>query len=316
MAQLWLTSSLGGYLYSPKLSKEMREQAAPMFVFRNFVDISEKGLGAQAGDRVIFDKQLRIDSRGGTLVETTTMPKNSIKFTTGTVVVNELGNGVNYTQKLETLAQFNMKDRFQKGLVQDQKDTIDSLVATQFQSAKFKAVASSTASTVFTSNGTATLTATANISDKNWRDIVDYLMTAQVPKFKGGDYYMAILSVKSMRGVYDYLQAVAQYAEPEFRFKNEIGQYYSARGIAENNILSNTKGSSGAFGEALFFGDEAVVESVALPEELRYEATDVGRSQTLAWYAIAGWAKMWDLVADDLNSTGKGIERIVHVTSA
>ena len=91
MANLWSVNSTGGYLYSPKLSKQMREQAAPMFIFRQFVDISEKGLGANAGDRVIFDKQLRIDTRGTTLVETTTMPKNTIKFTTGTNVVNEYG---------------------------------------------------------------------------------------------------------------------------------------------------------------------------------------------------------------------------------
>lgn len=317
MAQgVWTTASLGGYLFSPKLSDQMRAQAAPMFVFRNFVDLSEKGLGANKGDKVPFVKQLRIDTRGNTLVETTTMPRNTIKFTTDSVQVNEYGNGVDYTQKLESLAQFNMKDQYQKGLVQDQKDTIDSAICVQFQSAKFKAVATNTATTVITSNGTATATASANISDKNVRDIVDTLMLKQVPKFKGGDYYMGILSVRSMRGVYDYLQAVAQYAEPEFRFKNEVGQYYSARHVAENNILSNALGSATTYGEGLYFGDEAVVESVAVPEELRYQETDVGRSKTLAWYAILGWKKMWDLTNDDLNSTGKGIERIIHVTSA
>lgn len=315
MAQgVWVTGSLGGYLYSPKLSKQMREQAAPLFVFRNFVDLSEKGLGANAGDRVPFAKRLRIDSRGGTLVETATMPKNTIKFVTDSVLVTEYGNGVNYTGKLEALAEFNMKDQYQKGLVEDQKDTIDNAIATQFQSAKYKAVCTNTATTIFTTNGTATITATANLSDKNVRDVVDYLMIAQVPKFKGGDYYIGILSVKSMRGVYDYLQAVAQYAEPEYRFKNEVGQYYSARHVAENNILSNTKNTS--YGEGLYFGDEAVVEAVAKAEELRYEEVDVGRSKTLAWYAILGFKKMWDLANDDLNSTGKGIERIVHVTSA
>jgi N4-gp56 family major capsid protein len=292
----------------------MREQAAPLFVFRNFVDLSEKGLGANSGDKVPFVKQLRIDTRGGTLTETATMPMNTIKFTTDSVQVTEYGNGVNYTQKLETLAEFNMKDKYQKGLVQDQKDTIDYNIALQFQSAKFKAVATNTATTSFFSNGTAIGNPGANISDKNVRDIVDYLMLAQVPKFKGGDYYIGILSVKSMRGVYDFLQAVAQYAEPEFRFKNEVGQYYSARHIAENNILSNVLNSS--YGEALYFGDEAVVEAVALPEELRYEETDLGRSKKLGWYAILGWKKMWDITNDDLNSTGKGIERIVHVTSA
>lgn len=317
MAQgVWTTGSLGGFLFSPKLSKQMREQAAPMFVFRQFVDVSEKGLGANKGDRVPYVKRLRIDSRGGTLVETATMPRNTIKFITDSVLVTEYGNGVDYTQKLESLSEFNMKDQYQQGLVQDQKDTIDSAIATQFQSAKFKAIVLNTATTSFYSNGTATGTASANLSDKNWRDIVDYLMISQAPKFKGGDYYMALLSVKSMRGAYDYLQAVAQYAEPEFRFKNEVGQYYGARGVAENNILSNAKGSNGAYGEALFFGDEAVVESVAVPEELRYEEEDLGRSKTLAWYAILGFKKMWDIVSDDLNATGKGCERIVHVTSA
>lgn len=316
MQAVWSTGSLGGYLYSAKLSKEMREQAAPMYVFRNFVDISEKGLGANKGDKVAFVKRLRIDTRGGTLIETNTMPRNTIKFTTDSILVTEYGNGVDYTQKLETLAAFNMKDQFQKGIVQDQRDTIDNAIATEFKSAKIKAVATNTATTIFTSNGTATATASANISDKNIRDIIDQMGIKQIPKFKGGDYYIGILSVKSMRGVYDFLQAVAQYAEPEFRFKNEVGNYYGARLVAENNILSNAIGSGTQFGEAVFFGDEAVAEAVALPEELRYQETDVGRSKTLAWYAILGWKKMWDLTNDDLNSTGKGIERIIHVTSA
>lgn len=317
MAQgVWVTGSLGGYLFSPKLSKQMREQAGPLYVFRNFVDLSEKGLGANKGDKVPYVKRLRIDTRGGTLIETATMPRNTIKFITDSVQVTEYGNGIDYTGKLETLAEFNMKDQYQKGLVEDQKDSIDNAIATQFQLAEFKAIALNTATTSFYTNGTATGTAAANISDKNVRDIVDYLMQKRVPKFKGGDYYIGILSVKSMRGVYDYLQAVAQYAEPEFRFKNEVGQYYGARHVAENNVLVNTKGSNGAYGEALYFGDEGVVESVALPEELRYEEEDVGRSKTLAWYAILGFKKMWTLSVDDLNSTGVGIERIVHVTSA
>lgn len=312
---VWMTNSLGGFLYSPKLSSQMRMQASPMYVFRQFVDIKED-FGKNKGDTVEFDKQLRIDTRGGTLTETATMPKRKIKFMKGSVVVNEYGNGVDYTGKLETLSEFNMKDKYQKGLVDDQKDTIDRAVATQFQSAKYKAVCTNTATTVFTTDGTATITSTANPSDKSIRDIVDQMGIYQIPKYKGGDYYMGLLSIKAMRGVYDYLQAVAQYAEPEFRFKNEIGQYYSCRMVQENNVLSNTKGSGSTYGEGIFFGDEAVVECVALSEELRYEEADVGRSKTLAWYAIMEFKKMWDLGTDDLNSTGKGIERIIHLTSA
>ena len=80
----------GTYLYSPKLSKQMREQAAGSYVFRQFVD-KKDGLGAHAGDTVKFTKRLRIDTAGTTLVETTTMPINQIKFVQGSATVNEYG---------------------------------------------------------------------------------------------------------------------------------------------------------------------------------------------------------------------------------
>lgn len=312
---VWMTNSLGGYLYSPKLSSQMRMQASPRYVFRQFVDIKED-FGKNKGDTVQFDKQLRIDSRGGTLTETETMPKRKIKFMKGSVVVNEYGNGVDYTGKLEALSEFNMRDQYQKGLVDDQLDTIDRAAAAQFTSAEIKAVATNTATTVFTTDGTATITATANPSDKTVRDIVDQMGIYKIPKFKGGDYYMGLLSIKAMRGVYDYLQAVAQYADPEFRFKNEIGKYYSCRMVEENNVLLNTIGNGSTYGEGVFFGDEAVIECVAMPEELRYEEEDVGRSKTLAWYAILEFKKMWSIATDNLNSNINGIERIVHLTSA
>jgi len=313
MAQtLWVNE--GSYLRSPKLSAQMREQAAPFYVWRQFVNIKE-ALGKNAGDTVEFTKRLRIDTRGGTLTETATMPANRIKFVKDSVTVNEYGNGVNYTQKIETLSEFNIRNQMEKGLVDDQKDTIDNAIATQFKLAKFKAVCTATTKTgvVFTTNGTATATASNNPSDKNIRAVIDYLKKKQVPKI--GTHYVGILSVDAMSGLYDYLQAIAQYAEPEFRFKDEIGRYYGCRFVEDNNILDNSAGAS-SYGEGVIFGEEAVLEAVALPEELRYEETDLGRSKKLGWYAILGFKKIWDLTNDDKNSTGKGIERIVHITSA
>jgi len=292
----------------------MREQAAPFYVWRQFVNIKE-ALGKNASDTVEFTKRLRIDSRGGTLTETATMPTNRIKFVKDSVVVKEYGNAVNYTQKIETLSEFNIRNQMEKGLVDDQKDTLDNAIATQFKLAKFKAVCTATTKTgvVFTTNGTATATASNNPSDKNIRAVIDYLKKKQVPKI--GTHYVGILSVDAMSGLYDYLQAIAQYAEPEFRFKDEIGRYYGCRFVEDNNILDNSAGAS-SYGEGVIFGEEAVLEAVALPEELRYEETDLGRSKKLGWYAILGFKKIWDLTNDDKNSTGKGIERIVHITSA
>ena len=119
-----------------------------------------------------------------------------------------------------------------------------------------------------------------------------------------------------MAGVYDYLQAIAQYAEPSFRFNDEIGRYYGTRFVEDNNILSNTIGNGSIYGEGVVFGEEAVSEAVALPEELRFEEDDLGRSKKYAWYSILGWKKTWHLATDDSNSTNQGIERIVRVFSA
>lgn len=309
---LWTNE--GSYLRSPKLSTQMREQAAPQFVWRQFVDTKD-ALGKNQGESAEFTKRLRIDSRGGTLVETTTMPSNRIKVIKDSCTVTEWGNGVPFTQKIETLSEFKMRSEYEKGLVQDQKDTIDSEVARIMKTAKFKAVCTATTkAVVFTTNGTATATASNNPSDANIRAIVDYAKKKQVPKL--GNYYTVVGSTELISGVYDYLQAVAQYADPEFRFNDEIGRYYGARFVEDNNILLNTIGNGSAFGEGVLFGEEAVAEAMALPEELRYEETDMGRSKKLAWYAILGFKKIWDLTTDDLNSTGKGIERIIHITSA
>ena len=186
------------------------------------------------------------------------------------------------------------------------------------RSVQLMAVATNTATTVFTSNGTATITATANPSDKTVRDIVDLMEQKWIPKFSDGNY-RAILAVNARRGIYDFLQAIAQYAEPSYRHNSEVGQYYSCRFVVDQygGVLSNAVGASSLYGEAFVFGKESVMEAVALMEEVRRDPpADLGRSKKVGWYGILNWKKIWDLVNDDLNSVGKGFERIVKVTSA
>lgn len=316
--QQWVTSSLGGNLTNNKLSMQLRNQALPMFVYRQFAEIKDEGLGRQSGDTVYFEKILRINSRGGTLAETATVPANLIKIVKDSVTVTEWGNSVDYTKKLEDLANWDVNNIFLRGLRDDIADTLDNAAYTPFTSAKFIAVATNTATTIFTSNGTATATANANISDKNVRDIVDFCKRKRIPKIGGPKgYYGAILSINSLRGVYDFLQAIAQYTEPEYRYNSEVGKYYDARFMEDNNNLSDAVGTSTAFGNGFFFGEDAVLEAIAVPEYTVADLpTDLGRSRKLGWLATLAFKKTWDLTADDLNSTGKGIERIVYVTSA
>lgn len=95
--------------------------------------------------------------------------------------------------------------------------------------------------------------------------------------------------------------------DPERLFSGEVGRYYGCRFIEENNVLKNTLGGS-TFGEAVFFGADAVMEGVAIPEEVRARVPgDYGRRKGIAWYAILGWKKIWDY-SDDSE------EHIIHVT--
>ena len=313
---IWAVNSQGGYLTNNSLSKSLREQALPQYVYRQFCNIKEDP-GAKNGDTVFFDKVLKISTKGGTLIETNTIPESPWKVNKDSVVVTEWGNSVPYTQKLETLASFDPSNISMMALKKDQLEVIDSAAYVQFALADWVCVATSTASTVFTTNGTATITASANPSDSTVRDIIDSMETNWVPKFADGNY-RSILSIQARRGIYNFLQPIAQYADPQYRHNNEVGQYYSCRFTVDNSgNASNSIGSGSQYGQAFFFGQEAVLEAIALSEELRMKIpTDFGRSKGVAWYAIMQFRKMWTLANDNLNSQPKGISRIWELTSA
>jgi hypothetical protein len=312
--QVWVNASEGGHLTNNRLSKSLRAQNLPEYVYRQFVDIKE-ALGRKSGDTVYFDKTLKIDTKGDTLIETNTMPENRWKVVKDSVVVTEHGNSVPYTEKLQVLAEFDPQNISTVTLKNDQLEVLDSKVAAKFDDCRFRAVCTATNATTFTSDGAQTATAAVNMSDKNVRDVVDFMEKKHIPVFSDGNF-RAINSVNTRRGIYDYLEAIAQYTDPKYKHNKEIGQYYNVRFQLDNSYLSNSVGASSVNGTAFFFGKESVLEAVAMMEEVRMKIpTDYGRSKGVAWIANLGFAKMWKLDTDDLNSVGKGIERIVKVTS-
>lgn len=308
-------AAYGSYLANQKLSATMRAQALGMYVWRQFVD-KKDGLGASAGDVITFSKRMRIATQGTTLVETSNMTQQLIKVTKGTCSVSEFGNKALYTLKADTLSKFNIKSEYGKGLIDDQVAAIDLNIYNQFKGAKFKAVCTNTGKShvQVTTTGTATSTATNGVSSANMRGVIDYAKKAHIPKM--GNYYICVGATDFISSLYDDLQAVAMYAEPEFRFKDEAGRYYGARFVEDNVTSDNTAGAS-TFGEGFLFGEEAVCEAMALPEEVRYYEEEAGRFKFLLWIAILGHAKMWDRVTDGASAPSlNGLERIIHITSA
>jgi len=296
--QLFATNSLGGYFTNNTLSAQVRHLAQTMQRFRQFVDI-EPAAGAGRGNKVLFDKISNIATAGGTLTETDTIPKSNYTITQGSLTITEYGNSIPYTQKVKTLSEVNVPQTVRTVLMNDMKVVLDSAAATQFKASDYIATITNTATTTFGSAAAAVATADANMSDKNVRDIVDRMKTLLIPKREGDDY-ACIASTNSMRGLYDFFEAKVQNTTMDPIYRGEVGRYYGCRFIEETNFLSNIDGSNGIYGEAIFFGADAVREGVAIPEEIRVGIpTDFGRDQGIAWYALLGFQKVWDFTDDD-----------------
>lgn len=76
--QIWLTNSLGGYMYSPQLSKVLRHAVQPAVKYRQFADIKDAAVqGKGKGDTFHWNVYSDIAAQGTTLVETSTMPESN-----------------------------------------------------------------------------------------------------------------------------------------------------------------------------------------------------------------------------------------------
>jgi N4-gp56 family major capsid protein len=306
--QLWATNSLGGFLANPPLSAKLRHASQPLQKFRQFVD-AEPAAGRKRGDTFLYDKISNIATAGGSLTETSTIPKTNYTIIQDSLTITEYGNSIPFTLKGQTLAEVDVPSSVRTVLMNDQAKALDSQAALQFQASDYTAVASTTAVTAFTTDGTPTIIASANMSDKNVRDVIDKMKIENMPRHSDGNY-ACIASTNSVRGLYDFFEQKAEQTGMGVSHSGEIGRYYGCRFVEETHILSNILGDGTQYGEAIFFGADAVKEGIAIAEGLRIDIPkDFGRDQAIAWYYLGGFKKTWDYSTD-----GEG--RIIHLQSA
>lgn len=303
MAQEWVTSSYGGYFANAYLSKKLREAAQPLLRFRQFSTVKE-AFGKGKGDTINFDKVSNVASSGGTLTETATFSKTQFTVTQGTLTLYEWGNAIDYTGKLEALSQWGVRSPVVRALKNDQAKVLDAAVETQMDACKYRYVGTATGGYAITSNGTATATNTSAFNAYHLKTMVDTLLGLNAPPYDG-DNYFCIGTVSAIRGLYDALESIWQYTK--YPTNGEVGSYYRTRVVRDTHSMDNTIGSGSVGGEAYVFGEDAVLEAVAVPEEIRAEQEDLGRSLTVGWYALLGFKIIFASDPDD---------RIIKFTSA
>jgi N4-gp56 family major capsid protein len=313
--QVYSVSTLGGNHAVPYLSERIRSLAQPEFRLRQFVDVKE-AIGLGKGDTFLFDKTGNVQTAGGVLTETNTIPETQFVTNQGTATINEYGNSIPFTAKVNALGQFALEPMIEAKLRDDQVKVLESACGAQFVATEYVGVCVTTASTAITTNGTATATATADCTAANIRNFVDFFKKRNVPRYDGRNY-ICVASTSFLQGMHadtaaggwnDVSKYNTEYAKNIFN--GEVGNFYGVKFVEETGYLSNVIGNGSTHGQAVLFGSDNVYEAVAIPEDIRIKnTTDYGRDMGMAWYALLGWKKVWDYSVD-------GEQHIMFITSA
>jgi N4-gp56 family major capsid protein len=309
--QIWVTNSLGGYMYSDNLSKVLRMAVQPMVKFRQFADIKDAALQEKKkGDAFHWDVFSDVATRGTTLTETSTMPETNFTISQGTMTITEYGNSVPYTGKLDDLSALPVKEIINKVLKNDAKKVFDIAAFNQFNACKLRVVpatsGTSTDAITLTTNGTATGTNQVALGKGHVKAIVDLMKERNIPPYMGDDY-MALSHPSTYRTFKNDLESVHQYTDRGFQMilNGEIGRYENCRFVEQTSIPKGGAADSTTFAPqtdtadlwdggdsswAFFFGDDTVAEGIVIPEEMRGKIpSDYGRSRGIAWYYLGGF---------------------------
>lgn len=309
--QLWAVNSLGGYYYSLNLSKELRMGVQATSKFRQFADVKDAfGKVTRAGQTFTWDVVPMMGRGDRSLTETNTIPQGNHTVVQGTLTMNERGYSVPYTELLENLSQFAVRQPIMKVLKYDAMVDLDALVWQQFNKTPLRAAATATGDAItLTTNSTATLTVSQGISTTNLKSIVDTMKGRNIPYYTDRDYY-AIARPLALRKLKDQLESIYQYTTDglEMIMNGEIGRYSDTRFVEQTAIPAGGAADSTTFnpftdtadpwnvgtgsnGDWVFvFGSDTVCEAVHTPEEIRAKIPDdYGRSKGIAWYALLGY---------------------------
>jgi N4-gp56 family major capsid protein len=286
--QVWQTNSLGGYMWSPNLSRKLRTALQPMVRFRQFCDARE-AFGKGKGDTFNWNVYSDVTTQGGTLNETDIMPETNFTISQNSLTVTEYGNSVPFTKKLDDLSEHPVTEIIHKVLKNDARKALDAAANAQFELTPLRIVGTGTGATIsVTTNGTPSGAPDSEFSNTQAKLVADEMAERDIPTFDG-THYMALARPTTLRAFKDDLEAIHQYVSEGWHviMNGEKGRYEGIRYCEQTNIAAE----GWTFSDAIFFfGQDTVVEAFSIQEEIRGKIpTDYGRSRGVAWYALLGY---------------------------
>ena len=314
----WNYDTATGTYKSHTISSKLREQAVVESVFADFVR-TEPGFGRKKGETITI---MRFDAlsipTSAALTETERIPIDTMTQTSVGITVYEYGRGVAFTHISQLLSKFDPEDRIQKALTEQMRKSLDRLYATAMKTVYLKYIPTSLTGGSFDEDGTASTSATSNLTVAHLAAIRDaFADTYIVPPYENGDY-IGLISTKGLRGIKSdpTFETWKQYLrEGDVLHNSEVGKIESIRCIEvkDTTNLANNKGTGSVLGEAVIFGDDFCVMAEVETPEVRAQVNmgqDFGRVHAAAWYGVLGAGLSWSATA----TAGK--VKGVHVTSS
>lgn len=285
--QVWQTDALGGFMWSPNLSRKLRTALQPMVRFRQYCDVRE-AFGKGKGEQYAWNIYSDVVTQGGTINETAIMPETNFTITQQTLIVDEYGNSVPFTKKLDDLSEHPVTEVIHKVLKNDARKALDSSANAQFELTPIRVVGNSTTAITVTTNGTPSGAPAQEFLKAHAKLIADEMAERDIPTFDGNNY-MAVARPTTLRAFKDELEAIHQYVSEGWHviMNGEKGRYEGIRYCEQTNIAAEGWANSDGI---YFFGADTVVEAFSIQEEIRGKIPgDYGRSKGIAWYALLGY---------------------------
>jgi len=321
MSYSWEFDAPTGVFKNRELSAKLFENALENSVAMRYVDV-QPGFGKNKGESLTYTQFTNIaEPTTAELTELSPIPEVAFSMATSSFTIKEYGIAVPYTQKLESLAKYNIKNITQRTLVEQKRLVMDSLALTNMKLARVKYVPTSNSAATITYNATASGTAQAALTFWHVEDISRLMFDGlRVPYFEG-ENYVGIFRAKTLTQVRRDSQFVQwnQYGNSMKKAKGEVGMVERIKFIETNHAHANALPDVGSnsFGPGVVLGQDGVgMIEVETPHLRAALPGNFGRFKSIAWYGLFGLNIIYALSTATTLATSAGVSRIVHVTSA
>jgi len=283
------------------LSDQVRMVNIASTAFRATARLEPK-FGAHKGQAVAIEKWEKLGQATSTVGEFAELPLKKPTINEVTITMNEYGNGVAYTEKAKTIAEYMIDEQIRRLIEINSTESMDSVVGAVAQTSDvfYTPTGTTTSGGTFDKDGTVSTTATRDLRAYDFLEIAANLRDDNISKYDG-QYYLALCNPFAMRALFNDSDEstgasnieILKWADPQANLKGEIGTGYGFRFVEETNVLSTGIGGTSFNGECIILGDDAIAEAMALPETVETEMYNFGRFLAIAWRCLTGFSKVW-----------------------